>query len=580
MAINFPTSPALNDQYTYGNRTWEWNGTAWQAVVISNAHEVAADPHTQYQKESEKGVADGYASLDSGGQVPAAQIPAIAITEYLGAAANQAAMLALVGQKGDWCTRTDLGTNWVITGNDPTQLASWTALTYPASPVTSVNSETGAVVLDATDVGAAPVSHGTHLTDGDKGDITVGSSGTTLTIDASAVTGTKIANDAVDNTKLANMAQSTIKGRAVSAGTGDPTDLTATEATAILNSFVGDSGAGGTKGLVPAPAAGDAAAGKVLKADGTWAAAAGGGTTWHLSAVAENTLPSNSIGVDGDYVLVDYSAVSGVTARLLFGPKASGAWSWTRVQVLPPFNKNGRGISTRYNGFSNPVQGKAVAQLPVFVVQCDQWSASSDPATAYPVPWDVNVNVVSASGSSTTSGTGFKATTTGYAYVQATTSKASIFGSAAPISTTARVNITTLPTEVGGYCGPILGGLAQTYGGDAFACLTASVDKDGVLRLQGFNGSGWTTWATSDSGQVVAGDKVLIERRGDLLEATVYESTDGQKMINVSGTARPSLRCVLRGQMENVFFASYGVGIGLFFRDTTAARLNMFYGVT
>jgi hypothetical protein len=34
------------------------------------------DPHTQYQKESEKGQANGYASLDSGGTVPDAQIPA------------------------------------------------------------------------------------------------------------------------------------------------------------------------------------------------------------------------------------------------------------------------------------------------------------------------------------------------------------------------------------------------------------------------------------------------------------------------------------------------------------------------
>jgi hypothetical protein len=54
-------------------------------------------------------------------------------------------------------------------------------------------------------------------------------------------------------------------------------NLTAAEATAVLNAFVGDSGAGGTKGLVPAPAAGDAAASKFLKADGTWTAVAAGG---------------------------------------------------------------------------------------------------------------------------------------------------------------------------------------------------------------------------------------------------------------------------------------------------------------
>jgi hypothetical protein len=47
---------------------------------------------------------------------------------------------------------------------------------------------------------------------------------------------------------------------------------TPTQVTATLIDMVGDSGAGGTKGLVPAPASGDAAAGKFLKADGVWTA--------------------------------------------------------------------------------------------------------------------------------------------------------------------------------------------------------------------------------------------------------------------------------------------------------------------
>lgn len=84
--------------------------------------------------------------------------------------------------------------------------------------------------------------------------------------------------DSVDNTKLSNMATQTIKGR-TTAGTGDPEDLTASQATAILDVVVGDSGSGGTKGLVPAPAAGDAAAGKFLKADGTFAVPSGTGIT-------------------------------------------------------------------------------------------------------------------------------------------------------------------------------------------------------------------------------------------------------------------------------------------------------------
>lgn len=84
---------------------------------------------------------------------------------------------------------------------------------------------------------------------------------------------TAITDDAVTNAKLANVATATIKGRTTS-GTGDPEDLTATQATALLNTLVGDAGSGGTNGLAPAPSSGDAAAKKYLKADGTWAAIA------------------------------------------------------------------------------------------------------------------------------------------------------------------------------------------------------------------------------------------------------------------------------------------------------------------
>lgn len=50
------------------------------------------------------------------------------------------------------------------------------------------------------------------------------------------------------------------------------TNRTPTQATADLIAVVGDSGSGGAKGLVPAPASGDAAANKFLKASGAWAA--------------------------------------------------------------------------------------------------------------------------------------------------------------------------------------------------------------------------------------------------------------------------------------------------------------------
>jgi len=108
--------------------------------------------------------------------------------------------------------------------------------------------------------------------------VDVAMSGDATIINTGAVT---ISPSVVTNSKLANMGASTIKGNAT-LGSAAPTDLNGSQVTIMLNTMVGDSGSGGAKGLVPAPAAGDAAASKFLKSDGTWAVAGGsssGGST-------------------------------------------------------------------------------------------------------------------------------------------------------------------------------------------------------------------------------------------------------------------------------------------------------------
>ena len=68
-----------------------------------DAHAAAADPHTGYQKESEKGAASGYASLDAGTLVPVAQLP-------VGTTAAKGAV--------ELATDGEAAANVVVQGND------------------------------------------------------------------------------------------------------------------------------------------------------------------------------------------------------------------------------------------------------------------------------------------------------------------------------------------------------------------------------------------------------------------------------------------------------------------------------
>lgn len=112
----------------------------------------------------------------------------------------------------------------------------------------------------------------------------------------SGTVSTTIANNAVTNAKAAQMAAHTFKGNNTGS-TANASDLTATQLTAELNAMVGDAGSGGTKGLVPAPSAGDAAASKFLKADGTWAVPPGGGGSSYTASFPV-TLTGLDFGLD------------------------------------------------------------------------------------------------------------------------------------------------------------------------------------------------------------------------------------------------------------------------------------------
>lgn len=119
-----------------------------------------------------------------------------------------------------------------------------------------------------------------------------------------------LASGSIANSILASMAQGTIKGRANGAGTGSPSDLTGTEVNAILPAFGGaTSVASGSKGAVPAPAAGDE--GKYLKGDGTWGAVAGG---------------SGGAPTDADYLV--RTANGSLSAERVVTNTSTVSWDW------------------------------------------------------------------------------------------------------------------------------------------------------------------------------------------------------------------------------------------------------------
>jgi hypothetical protein len=182
-----------------------------------------------------------------------------------------------------------------------------------------------------------------------------------------AVAGVAVADNSITNAKLADMAAATIKG---SIAGGDPADLTATQTTALLNNMVGDSGAGGTKGLVPAAAAGDAAASKFLKADGTWGTPAGGVTgTWTLIGTLLTTsgaTQTQALGATYKEILFVGSTVSsGNAASFRVAISDDGTNFGTAITISPATGASGQSASFQGNILNSGVAAttKLVASL-------------------------------------------------------------------------------------------------------------------------------------------------------------------------------------------------------------------------
>lgn len=188
-----------------------------------------------------------------------------------------------------WILTTDaaitLGsTSLTFAETDHKAVLAGAGLTRSGNTLSVNTSQNISTLSNLTSNGFVKTSGGTGALSIDTSNYITGNQTITLSSDVTgsgttAITAT-IANNAVTNAKAADMATARIKGR-VTAATGDPEDLTGTQATTLLDTFTSS-----LKGLAPASGGGTT---NFLRADGTWAAPPGGGssTLWYRDFAAD-----------------------------------------------------------------------------------------------------------------------------------------------------------------------------------------------------------------------------------------------------------------------------------------------------
>lgn len=99
---------------------------------------------------SQKGTADGVATLDSNAELVANQVPSIAITDVY-VINTESDLTNLSATQGDVGIATQENGSWILTTDDPTTASNWKELQRTEPPVSDVFGRTGSVTAQSGD---------------------------------------------------------------------------------------------------------------------------------------------------------------------------------------------------------------------------------------------------------------------------------------------------------------------------------------------------------------------------------------------------------------------------------------------